>query len=281
MLLLDPTGWSLPYRNAFVYEAGRIDAETHDRAGVDKYVEDVHDSYDIIEALWTGVDENGKGVHRFALIKGVFIEGNPHFASLSIRRLRYHAHDYDLAYKHWAMYGDGTRIRPEAREYFGRLELRKRYHLPIPRHMARRHAWTLLCNLYVNCPRFGCPDKHGLLEFLPQARQHILTGGYAPWPLLPPDDVSDWEDAMEVYRRIIKPFDVREHREVEDRCGLWIMRECDRLREKRNHGVLTYREAYETGVYAARRFYDEIRQEWPGDDDPDEWSQVHERAFYA
>ena len=151
----------------------------------------------------------------------------------------------------------------------------------LDRHTARRAAWDLLQYKYADVEKLGCPEKHELLEYLPQARQHILTGGDVPWHLVNPVHVADRDHASDVFDRLTEQFDGPDHREARSRCSRFMTAEYERLRVRRRFGVWTFSEAYDTGLEAARRFYVEVGVDWLGDPSPEDWSTLNGEAFFA
>lgn len=160
-------------------------------------------------------------------------------------------------------------------------ELVTRQEKVVGRHKARRVAWDLLQYKYANVEKLACPEKWELLEYLPQARQHILTGGDVPWPLVDPGHVADRDHACDVFDRLTEQFNRRDHQDARSRCWRFISSEHDRLRVKRRFGVWTFKEAYETGVEAARRFYVDVGVDWPGVEDLEDWSTLDGEARFA
>ena len=161
------------------------------------------------------------------------------------------------------------------------LELDAEREQVVDRHTARRVAWDLLCGEYVGVEKLGCPEKWELLEYLPQARQHILTEGDIPWPLVNPDHVARLEHAWDVCHHLTEQFDVRDHREAQSRSSQYMTAEYERLRVKRRFGVWTFKEAYDTGLEASRRYYEDVGVEWPGDTYPEDWSTLNGEASFA
>lgn len=131
------------------------------------------------------------------------------------------------------------------------------------RYQARRRAWEIILHQYLGNTKLGCPDEKRLLPHLPAAREHLLSGGVTPWPLLHRDNIAHCEDALDEFRRLAEPLNVHWMDPLVRRHTRWLMDEFQRCEEERPFGTATYKEAYDTALTAAKALYEDLNAAWP------------------